>query len=203
MVAYCLKRDSDDDFWQASFFAKLDELEVRIPSAADHLLHTMVHGTPWDHDSPIRWIPDAITLIRNNSNLDWEQLARQTIKRKLQAMVLPSLLHLRGEFEAPVPDEVVRSLASVRVPFSQRVEYKSYIEPQDTVWRKAVFYWCRACRAAEGASLFAQPRRMMIAICTRLRLSSSLEIPFWAWSQMKRRIGKRLRNRYASVKQSM
>lgn len=178
--------DSDDDLWQGSRPASFEEEDVRIPCPADFLLHAIVHGVAWSAISPIRWIPDALAILRHSQSLDWDRLLQQTNKRRLAAMTLPSLLYLRREFAAPVPSEVIHALSRTRVSFLQKLEYASAAKPPNSIRNALVFHLCRTARIAQGASFRKKLHIMTLSHFASMRLERRADIPRKIWNKWKR-----------------
>jgi len=92
-------------------------------SSADELLHVMVHGLQWNAFPPIRWIPDAVLLLRNpQASIDWDRLISQAVERRL---TLPAAfgLDLATSYGAVVPREVVEGLNAIPVGATERYEW--------------------------------------------------------------------------------
>jgi aryl carrier-like protein len=95
--------DVDEDFWADSGESVLGGQKVRILNPADQLLHICVHGTD---SSPIRWIPDALAVLRSTPDLDWDRLLAQAHKKTLTLMIGRALEHVQRDFADRVPPEV-------------------------------------------------------------------------------------------------
>ena len=83
LLPLCFGSEENEDFWAASRPALFNTRTVRTLDPADQLLHICVHGAAWDPLSPIRWIADAVVVIRATPNLNWERLLRQAKQREL------------------------------------------------------------------------------------------------------------------------
>jgi hypothetical protein len=188
----CLNRDSDDDLWQASRAARFEGEDVRVPCPADLLLHTIVHGFSWETISPIRWIPDALAILRKAESIEWERLLQQSAKRGLVAMTLPSLLYLQREFAAPVPSEVISTLKNTRVSILQKLEYANGIKPITSFQDVLVSHLCRTARVARGASLRKKLRILTLSHIAYAKFNSRAEIPRRFYAALRRTIGKRV-----------
>lgn len=104
--------DDDQAFWTAAVPGVLLGEAVRVPGPADQLLHTCVHGLRWDWDSPHHWVLDAMTLLGSSGErLDWDLLARRATQRGVALAVHDALRFVSDAFGAPVPGEVLDSLA--------------------------------------------------------------------------------------------
>ncbi len=101
----------DDAFWEAAVPAQIAGVDVRILAPPDQLLHVCVHGSGWPTTDSIRWVADAVTLLRaTEGSLDWDRLLEQARARQLTLPMLDSLTYLREAFGAQVPDRTLREL---------------------------------------------------------------------------------------------
>jgi hypothetical protein len=101
----------DEDFWRAATPARIGGADTMILSPPDQLLQICVHGCGWPTLDSIRWIADAVTLVRaSEDGFDWDRLVDQARKRALTLPMLDSLSYLRAAFGIPVPDAVLQRL---------------------------------------------------------------------------------------------
>ena len=61
----CCRATDDNDFWAASVPVTIGGAPTRIPAAEDQLLQVCVHGEKWVKVPGVRWIADAMLLIRH------------------------------------------------------------------------------------------------------------------------------------------
>jgi Uncharacterised nucleotidyltransferase len=112
----------DDDFWDAAVPADVAGVDARILSPPDQLLHVCVHGSGWPTMDSIRWVADAVTLIRTaGDDIDWDRLVEQARIRQLTLPMLDALSYLAHAFGAPVPDGTLRELRDTPRPVRERL----------------------------------------------------------------------------------
>jgi hypothetical protein len=117
--------DADADLWQAAVGAQIDGRPIRALSPADHLLHTCVHGAEWDRVPTVRWVADALAILRGvPGQLDWDRLVAQARKHGVVLPVHATLAYLREHFEAPIPAAVLGDLATAPTTLRQRAEFR-------------------------------------------------------------------------------
>lgn len=84
-----LHRDADAAFWELARRAEFRAVPVRVLSREDTLLQVMSHGQEFTVFHPLRWIADAVLLLRSAEDFDWdrvvEQAARHRIRRQIGA----------------------------------------------------------------------------------------------------------------------
>ena len=82
----------EDDFWaRAVVLQKMGEPTLALNST-DNLLHICVHATNWQPVHPMRWISDAIVILRTAATgVDWARLVATTEKRQVILQVREAL----------------------------------------------------------------------------------------------------------------
>jgi Uncharacterised nucleotidyltransferase len=111
----------DEAMWDAAEPLTIFGVRTRRLCAADQLLHVCVHGSSADVISPIRWIADAMVILRRHGSVfEWDRLVRRSRERRLTLSARAALRYLHRAFDAPVPGGALRALD--RAPTSP-VEY--------------------------------------------------------------------------------
>jgi hypothetical protein len=91
------------------------DAHLRIPCATDMLFHAAAHGLQWTWTTPIRWIPDALFIIRSNK-VDWERLRVLAGEVQMTFRVHRALTYLKTHFDAPVPAQTLEALSHAAAP---------------------------------------------------------------------------------------
>jgi len=116
---------ADDAFWEGSVEITLAGEPTRALNPTDQLLHVCVHGARWNELPSIRWVADAIVILRQSSkDIDWDRLLRQAHDRLLVLPVRATITYLRHAFDAPVPDDFLRRVQSEATSRQERLEFK-------------------------------------------------------------------------------
>jgi hypothetical protein len=153
---YSLYRPSrDDGFWAAARPLDLGGVTTKALCPADQLLHVCAHGAWWHREPTLRWVADAVLVLRAEEELDWDRLSRQATERDLSRSVANALDYLRTRFGAPVPSEVPGELRRVPASPTQRIASRTVMNPparMPTMVRSLMFHWelNRRLRALEG-----------------------------------------------------
>ena len=74
----------DRPFWSDSVPLRVNTVTTLALNPTDQLLHACVHGFAANHVSPIRWIADAVTILRT-SQINWARLVK--LSRDLRVSV--------------------------------------------------------------------------------------------------------------------
>jgi len=121
----CLQEDADDGLWRRAVPVSLLHVHTLGLDPSDALLHTIVHGMRWDDVPTIRWIPDAMTILRHaGPQIDWDRVLSEAARRRLVLRFGQGLRYLRERFDAPIPDDVMARSRAPRPSYVERMEYR-------------------------------------------------------------------------------
>ncbi|MCU0760468.1 MAG: nucleotidyltransferase family protein [Steroidobacteraceae bacterium] len=119
---------ADAWFWQTSVPFELLGHRVRTLDATRTLLHTLVHGIRWNEEPPVRWIADAMVLLRQAAGeIDWPALLQFGERRGVARRLWLGLTYLRDYFDAPVPDAAIARLGRRRASWLERLENRTIL----------------------------------------------------------------------------
>lgn len=178
-LAESCEPDADADFWAAAQPLTLEATTTLTLSPADQLLHTCVHGVRWNPIPPMRWVADAMTILRAAPNLDWERLVEQTRRRRLVIQMREALGYLARAFAAPVPAPILARLQTLPVSRSERREYDVLTQPQEgqPALRRVWLHYRRYVRSTRPAHLWEQPMGFARFLQYTWGLESMADIP--------------------------
>lgn len=157
----------DERFWGDSESLDFVGVPVRQLHPRDALLHTLLHGLAANHDPPIRWITDSLTILRSRGgDIDWQRLIEFAERHRLLHRVATGILYLVEHHDAPVPDSVERILRGTRAAWVDRLEKRWLFQPHHRSpfawsWKQAFIRYCRISRThnplkfAHGYLMFA------------------------------------------------
>jgi hypothetical protein len=157
---------------------------------ADELFHACVHGVRWNRMPPVRWIADAMTIIREAEGMEWSRLVQQATKRRLSLPVHAALSFLRAEFGASVPPEVLDELCSIPVTKAEIAESDARQKRPGWTWQRPPYLWVYYPRIARDTG--RQPG--LLGFLGYLRalwdLDHRWQVPLYAaWMNVKRLLG--------------
>lgn len=110
----------DDDFWDAAVPIEVDGVASLALAPTDQLLHVCAHGASWHPELALRWVLDAVTVIRSGE-IDWNRLVSQARSRELTNTLADGLGYLRSGFEVEIPGEVLTELSESPTSLTCRV----------------------------------------------------------------------------------
>lgn len=112
----------------------LDLVGVRVSAfdPTDQLIHACIQGMCWEGAASIRWIPDAVMVIRS-AQVDWDRLVRLAIDTRSTLMFETALKYLKSDFDCDIPSAAILRLEGAVVDRSQRVELQRAIWPTEAL----------------------------------------------------------------------
>lgn len=131
-------RGADRTFWRDSVPLAVNTITTRALNPTDQLMHVCVHGARANVVSPIRWIADAVTILRT-SQMDWTRLVNLARNLRVTLPLAASLSFLRAIFPTPIPEDVVRELEAVVVDHKERRYFETLIH-RNADWREVLAY---------------------------------------------------------------
>lgn len=138
-------------------------IPVRQLEPTSLLFVIIVHGVRWNRETPIRWIADAMMILRHRgAEIDWERLAHCGRTFHLAERLRLGLRYLATHFDAPVPIGVVAALDARGPSWVERAERHAILRNADALegsalgmqWLRFVDY-CRYARTRNPLSFAA------------------------------------------------
>jgi hypothetical protein len=182
---------ADRLFWSGSVPLAVNDIETRALNPTHQLMHTCVHGFKSSRLAPIRWIADAITILRT-SEIEWTQLVNLATDLHLTVPLSASLSFLRATFPAPIPEGVLAELAATPVDRAERRYFNTLVHG-DANWCDVLVYNVERHRRAN------RDRNPLLSIPSLPRqLQMHYNLPHWkdlgafALSRLSKRIRRRI-----------
>ncbi|HMD04253.1 MAG TPA: nucleotidyltransferase family protein, partial [Candidatus Binatus sp.] len=123
--------EADHDFWSDAVPVRMGDFTTKALSPTDTLLHVCVHGAKWSPVPPMRWVADAITIIRvAGDRIDWNRLLRLAQQRRLSLPLSRALGYLSENLRARIPASVLLDLRAMPTTWSERMEYRMFSRPR-------------------------------------------------------------------------
>lgn len=180
----CLEADADDDFWTAAVPLDVGGAPTQALCPADQLLHVITHGFRRSTVPPIRWLADAVVVVRAaGAGLDWSRFVAQARRRRVALMALDGLRFMTAELDVDVPAAVPDRLRRGGVGLEERVEHWARSEPGRL--RLAGELWCEYRRARGREPQWRGPLGLPRYVRDRLALGSVAQVPGVVWSRLR------------------
>lgn len=98
-------------FWADAVPLQVGRQSALTLSATDHLLHVLVHGNRAHRTMPpIRWVADAVWLLRSEAAIDWQRLIERARNLDCQHSLSAALRYLVDRHAVCVPGWVMFEL---------------------------------------------------------------------------------------------
>jgi len=132
LFPFCPGSGCDRGLWERAVPLEIQGVSTRTLSAGDHLLHVLVHGAAWNDIPPIRWVADAVTILRDAPGpIDWDSVTAEAERHQVVLPLRATLNYLRKTFNAPVPENVLGKLESYRPGKAERLRFYGQTLPLD------------------------------------------------------------------------
>ncbi len=126
--------DADRIFWERAVPLLVKDVETKALCPTHNLFHACIHGAKTNVVTPIRWVADAMIIIRSGP-IDWAHLEELANSMRVPHVMYGCLSALRERFDAPVPELTLRRLAESPVSGSERRAYNRLFRlPDDNAW---------------------------------------------------------------------
>jgi hypothetical protein len=153
----------------------------------DHLLLILAHASRWDAIAPIRWVADAVLLVKAVDQFNWKRFVDLAIERSLVAPVRDLLAYLQSQMDLDVPAETMAALAIATDPStSQRLSMRSLPD----VWgggEELIYLLRRWRRLREDHQLRRQVPGLMRFCCHILGIPSRRYLLQYGFLELQRR----------------
>lgn len=144
----------DDDLWATAVPLGIEGVASRALAPADQLFHVLAHGIAWNQVPQVRWVADAVTVIRAaGTRLDWNRVLEQTTRRAYVPAVRSGLDYLRRTFDVDIPAVLVRELDARPVSRAHRLEHWARQRGPNTPLGWAPLIWCGYVRSLQGTGV--------------------------------------------------
>ncbi|HEX3561684.1 MAG TPA: nucleotidyltransferase family protein [Solirubrobacterales bacterium] len=165
-------------FWSAARPVALGEAVCLVPDRADLLLMTIEHAWRWNPaDSGVRWIADAVVLLRDPEPFDWDRLVAMSERYWLEALMDDALSYLARAYGTPYPDAIRRRLK--RAPRWALIEARARARPPAELSRRerAALWLGDAVRSSLEPGSRVSPASFVRAAAAHMRVRSPIFLP--------------------------
>jgi hypothetical protein len=116
--------EADQALWASSVPLEIYGQRTLALDATGQLLHACLHGMAWNSVAPIRWVADAMTILRTADTIRWEFLVEFARRNRIELFLSPALEYLARTFEAPVPSSALRDMKRTAVSRTDLAEFR-------------------------------------------------------------------------------
>jgi hypothetical protein len=147
--------DADCGLWATTRPLELHGRHVLALGAVDELILACVHGLCANPVPPIRWVVDAIMLLRSGP-IPWDALVARARELVVEPHLVLAFGYLRSRFDAEIPDWVVDALRERRPSYVERQWLDAHVDQRDGRSLAAHYgYYLRGARRESGFQRYA------------------------------------------------
>lgn len=123
------------DFWDRAVPVKVQDVPSYALDATDMLFHIIVHGVRWNPEPAIRWIADAVTIMKSSGpQIDWRRIINHAKKYMVSLQLKEGLNYLYRNFQIFVPAAALDEINGLPASRFERFEYRLLIKNEDFGW---------------------------------------------------------------------
>ena len=135
------KSDLDGWLWQEARDFLFEGISVKILSPSDQFFHICIHGARknlWSNSQDLKWITDAMKIIRLSPALDWERVIDLCRESSVTLQMKEAINYLYLYLRAPISAQVLEKFNGLTLTRMERVHYYSMVDPK--VGSKLIFW---------------------------------------------------------------
>lgn len=101
----------NSEFWKYAIPIEIGGVETQAFSYTDALFHVTLHGMRKNPEPPVRWVADAIFILKIHSGkIDWDRFIDMAHGYKVLLPIRSSLSYLKEEFDADIENAAIEKL---------------------------------------------------------------------------------------------
>jgi predicted nucleotidyltransferase len=138
----------EKDFWVDALPVKIVNINCLAPSPTNMLFQAIIRGVAWNPMPQIRWIADAIFLIKSEDlKIDWQQLIDTAKKHYLGLRLKMGLQYLDNMFPKLIPSDLMKPVINLPVSYLEKMEYRFITTNRNSERiRPYAAFCCHLCR---------------------------------------------------------
>jgi hypothetical protein len=121
----------NDGFWARAVPVTLKGLQALVLSPEDQLLQVFEHGAYWGVVPSVRWIADALYILKGCHRFDWEYFNKLAREQCLVVPIYQMASYMKHTFGFPIPESTLSELKDHRASDFEINLYKSMIRPKN------------------------------------------------------------------------
>jgi len=151
------KNNTNELIWENASTQDFNGKKMCILDPTDELFYICIHGARWSRVPPIRWIPDALFIIKDEGErINWSRFFQLAQQNHMLLQSRDTLTYLKKEYGIPIPNSILRELMKTHINFGYKIEYLFTTQPIPVFWDivNKVFHYLRMSEMKNGASGF-------------------------------------------------
>jgi len=118
---------------------------ITILSPEDQLIHTLFHGLKYSPQPFIRWIPDAVMILRKTPHFEWNYFLCQAKYLKIKWMIYTAVRYLHTHSFAEIPSAILATIDQY-IPSKPELNHFRFItqKPLKLLSIFQMYWYCHA-----------------------------------------------------------
>jgi len=172
----CTKKN-DELFWPEVNKFQYQGIQSNSLCPTDQLFHIMIHGLQWSETRPIRWITDAVMILRDpDTAIDWHRFIWLSEKSGLNYQIKHALSYLNQLLPQSIPTSTIETIEAIPVRDDEKREYRHKTNGlRRKPFHHLIDLWYRSQRYSVNSSA-SQVSNFIDFLCRRWNLSSSWKL---------------------------
>ncbi|MET4579151.1 nucleotidyltransferase domain-containing protein [Ottowia thiooxydans] len=169
---------AEESFWQHARAVTFKGEACRTFDATHQLLHVCLHGALWNALPPMRWITDAMWILRKD-DIDWARLMAHARALNGLQLLKNSLEYIHSRFDAPIPRPILKQLDELNPSRFERLEFSLLTSSSSDmrIDQLLMLGWFNHSRALHGMPLWQRVASFPNYLKTACKLSYWREAP--------------------------
>jgi len=118
----CWNANETKALWVEAIPVNIGDTKTLALSHTHQLFHICWHGARYNFVPPIRWVADAVLILRNaESNIEWDKFVEITRLYRVDLPIYISLKYLKENFVSLIPDKVLSELKNISTSRFQKM----------------------------------------------------------------------------------
>ncbi len=110
--------------WKDALPLEINGLQTKSLCPTDELLLTIAHGMRRNPEPPIRWVADAVMLMRKeDSKIDWKRLLDLSIQYREFLKMKKAFEYLQNVFDIGVPELFIDQIKHLQPTYAEKIIY--------------------------------------------------------------------------------
>lgn len=183
-------RDADETFWKNAEPVIYAGEATHFLCPTDQLLHTCLHGGRFNEFHPMRWIGDAVYILRKDARgIDWDMLI-DSGRYHHMLLVLRSALHLLAcDYNVPVPVSALEKMDRMKPSRMESIRYRLITERTEGLVGLARRDWYQHCASSPRQSTLTHAITFPAYLKSLWRIESWWKLPGYIGSRVLYRAG--------------
>ena len=174
--------DNTDSLWNDAVETKIGNTPVKVLSPAHQLFHICWHGVQYSPTPPIRWIADAVMILRKSKDeINWEKLVEIACLHRVNLMIFTALDYLNKNFAASIPLKVLSGLKTAPLTRMQKAASILQMSENPAPWTRRKYlryYTIKYLSLRSSTKLKPQSLVFVKFLQYHLEIDSYWQVPF-------------------------